>query len=574
LLHGVVHGNGFVALTGEVGTGKTTLCNCLINQLPEKVDLALLLNPRVNAEELLATLCDELEIAYPEGNTRVKVWVDLLTAHLLKVHAQGRNTVLLIDEAQTLSIHVLEQIRLLTNLETNDTKLLQIILVGQPELNQLLAKDNLRQLNQRITARYHIDPLSLSDCRAYIEHRLRVAGSDLPVFSRRAVNKVFQFSGGIPRLINIICDRAMLGAYSLGTRRVEARIVSKAAREVLLPSSLRSGWYSDWKWLLPVALVSVFSGLFVFGFMQRFPFFPEKFEGVEAEAAKPSQPAADADSSLAGPIPPDQTNLDKALVGTAKPDVGGAPKQSLDIASTAMTRSASESVRESSTAENKISEPLSAQSEAVQTAPVSVTDEPEIHFIDRIADPGLTLNAVLPELFRRWDPDYDPQSGNFCESARVLGLRCLIQQGTWNYLVSLNWPATLEFVLNRGVTRYATLIQVDDTSATFIFLNDDALSFPISEVLPYWQGQFALLWKAPAEYKSLMTRGYSNPAVPWLRQQLRPKDANNDNNAASDFFDQELENQVIAFQTAQGLNPDGKVGTETILLLSSLNGSS
>ncbi|CAI8890646.1 ExeA family protein [Methylocaldum szegediense] len=233
LLYGIGVGGGFVVLTGEVGTGKTTLCRCLVDRLPEDVDLALIFNPRLSPRELLASICDELRIAYPENRANLKQLIDLLNRHLLEVHARGRRTVVLIDEAQNLSLEVLEQIRLLTNLETNQAKLLQIILVGQPELGVLLARPNLRQLSQRICARFHLRPLKLCETAAYIRYRLRVSGGEDSLFSRPAIFEIHRRSGGIPRLINLICDRALLGAYGLGKARVSYAIARKAARELL-----------------------------------------------------------------------------------------------------------------------------------------------------------------------------------------------------------------------------------------------------------------------------------------------------------------------------------------------------
>lgn len=224
LLYGIKQGGGFVALTGEVGTGKTTLCHCLLEQLPDNVDIALVLNPKLNAIELLATVCDELQITYDQDKQTLKSLVDSLNHHLLEAHALGRKTVLMIDEAQNLSLDVLEQIRLLTNLETSKTKLLQIILIGQPELKQLLEKKELRQLNQRITARYHLSPLSYSDTKKYIEHRLIVCGGDEKIFTHNAIKKVYKLTGGIPRLINILADRGLLGAYATNNPNVTKKI--------------------------------------------------------------------------------------------------------------------------------------------------------------------------------------------------------------------------------------------------------------------------------------------------------------------------------------------------------------
>ncbi|MGR8941962.1 MAG: ExeA family protein, partial [Gammaproteobacteria bacterium] len=233
LLYGITVGGGFVALTGEVGTGKTTLCHCLLKELPDNIDIALILNPKLNAIELLANICDELGVAYDKTQSSLKLLVDALNHYLLAAHAAGRRTVLLIDEAQNLSMEVLEQVRLLTNLETSKTKLLQIILVGQPELKQMLRRQDLRQLNQRITARYHLLPLTFNETRAYIRHRLRVCGGDPELFKERAIRKVYRLSTGIPRLINILCDRALLGAYADNAQTITPGMIKHAAKETL-----------------------------------------------------------------------------------------------------------------------------------------------------------------------------------------------------------------------------------------------------------------------------------------------------------------------------------------------------
>ncbi len=232
LLYGLAGEGGFVLLTGEVGAGKTTICRCLLEHLPESCDLALIFNPRLTVEELLATLCVEFAIACPPGNTSNKVFIDAINAHLLAAHARGRNTVLIIDEAQNLSADVLEQMRLLTNLETNQRKLLQIILLGQPELATMLAQPSLRQLAQRIVARYHLGPLSKSEVAAYVAHRLAVAGAKQPLFSAALMGRLYRLSAGVPRVINLLCDRALLGAYAEGADRVRRATLRQAAREV------------------------------------------------------------------------------------------------------------------------------------------------------------------------------------------------------------------------------------------------------------------------------------------------------------------------------------------------------
>ena len=232
LLYGVTESGGFIQLTGEVGTGKTTLVRTLLEKLPDNVDAALVINPRVSVLEFLRSICRELDIHWKAAQTPQDL-IDALNAHLLAAHAKGRRVVLIIDEAQGLSEEVLEQVRLLTNLETREQKLLQIILVGQPELREMLARNELRQLAQRITGRYHLTPLSSSESRAYVNHRLTVSGAMAPIFTSAALRTLQRMTRGIPRLINIICDRALLGAYTHELRQVDAGLVRRAAREVL-----------------------------------------------------------------------------------------------------------------------------------------------------------------------------------------------------------------------------------------------------------------------------------------------------------------------------------------------------
>lgn len=236
LLYGVQGGGGFVLLTGEIGTGKTTVCRCFLDQAPERCNLAYIFNPKLTALELLETVCHEFGVAAappPHRAATVKDYLDPLNAFLLQAHAAGRNNVLVIDEAQNLAPEVLEQLRLLTNLETSERKLLQIILIGQPELRDMLARPELEQLAQRVIARYHLGALDEADSARYVRHRLEVCGLDRPLpFDRAALRKVHQASGGVPRRINLLCDRALLGAFATGQGQVTRRIVARAAQEV------------------------------------------------------------------------------------------------------------------------------------------------------------------------------------------------------------------------------------------------------------------------------------------------------------------------------------------------------
>jgi general secretion pathway protein A len=233
LMYGINESGGFVQLTGEVGTGKTTIVRSLLAQAPKDAEIALILNPKMTAPEFLLTICEEVGVEVrSESRASLKDLVDVLSRHLLGAHAAGRRVVLVVDEAQNLSPEVLEQVRLLTNIETNTQKLLQIILIGQPELRELLARTELRQLAQRITGRYHLDPLSREETTAYARHRLQVAGATTDILSPWALREVYRLSRGVPRVINVICDRALLGAYSTDRHRVSGRLVRRAAAEV------------------------------------------------------------------------------------------------------------------------------------------------------------------------------------------------------------------------------------------------------------------------------------------------------------------------------------------------------
>lgn len=244
LVYGINDAGGFIQLTGEVGTGKTTTIRSLLARSPQNADIALVINPRLSPLEFLQSICEELGIEVPAGAAgNGKQLVDLLNARLLRIHAAGRRAVLIVDEAQNLGVEVLEQLRLLTNLETDSRKLLQIILIGQPELRELLARNDLRQLAQRVTARCHLQPLARADTAAYVRHRLRVAGATSEIFDAAALAEVHRLSGGVPRVINVVCDRALLGAYTEDRHDVDAALVRRAAGEVfgrpLAPSWLR-----------------------------------------------------------------------------------------------------------------------------------------------------------------------------------------------------------------------------------------------------------------------------------------------------------------------------------------------
>jgi general secretion pathway protein A len=301
LLYGITEAGGFIQLTGEVGTGKTTVVRSLLAQTPQNAEIALILNPRMTAPEFLLTLCEELGIGVQDEATgSLKDLVDILSHYLLRAHGSGKRVVLVVDEAQNLAPEVLEQVRLLTNLETNTQKLLQIILIGQPELRDLLDRNELRQLAQRITGRYHLCPLTVEETVAYVRHRLRVAGATADIFTPAALREAHRLSRGVPRLINVLCDRALLGAYTQDRHEVGAAFVRRGAMEVF--------GRQLWPWWLPwsigaATVVVVAGGLLVawrFGSWDHLAApVPAHAAATHANAAPTSAPVAAAVSAPA-----------------------------------------------------------------------------------------------------------------------------------------------------------------------------------------------------------------------------------------------------------------------------------
>lgn len=409
LLYGINFGGGFVALTGEVGTGKTTLCHCLLQQLPENIDIALILNSKQNAIELVATICDELGINYDKNQPSLKILIDILNHHLLTTYANGRRTVLLIDEAQNLSMEVLEQIRLLTNLETSKTKLLQIILVGQPELKQLLSRQDLRQLNQRITARYHLLPLSLDETRAYIRHRLMVCNGNPDIFKDSAIRKIYKLSSGIPRVINILCDRALLGAYSTNTYVVTPKIVSDSAKETL--------GFADDKFPYSTALLGLlFLGCAATGiyFLKYWPQTADPIN-INSTATRPSPKIKAA--NIEQPKPMEQKKL-----------------------------------------------PLVEKAASVEIIKTN-------SFESWIANPDLSLNSALISALKLWNQPIPENNQVDCKSIETTGLRCVFGKSGWQDMLAINRPAILEFSPNAEEKRHALLTGIGQNQPVVHFDN-------------------------------------------------------------------------------------------------------
>lgn len=512
LVYGTQQSGGFIQLTGEVGTGKTTLTRLLLQQIPVNVEVALLINPRQTALEFVRSICDELFVSYNQNEHSLKALIDVLNSHLIKVHEQGKRVILLIDEAQNLSPEVLEQIRLLTNLETSKQKLLQIILVGQPELRLLLARRELRQLAQRITARYHLLPLSEQETFELILHRLSVAGLSESPFTNGALHQVYKFSNGIPRVINVVCDRAMLGAYSLDKKKIDAKIVKKAAVEVIGETIRNSN--KTFRFLLPAA---VSGGLVVFGIAWALIVWsPLTFESSAGQADQNQFPAS-IKSPTASAI---DTQSGKAVLKNNNPDNNAVKVKN-------------------------------------RSSINSVFDNPNL--------PSDTESAFA-ELFSLWSKDYyNTKSDNPCDKAKDFGLQCLYDKGTWNNLRTLNRPALIELIDTNGNRHHMIVSALGEENVTLSFAGNEYV-YPISALDPFWRGEFLILWKPPVSI-DVIQKGIRGNATTWLKHTLDKIEGKTSPEKVDNLFDDELKNRVIAFQHQRHLTEDGVVGQQTMIHL-------
>jgi general secretion pathway protein A len=461
LLYGVQGGGGFVLLTGEIGAGKTTVCRCFLEQIPARCNVAYIFNPKLSALELLTTVCHEFGIKFPPLTAAgtaptVKDHVDGLNEYLLRTHAVGQNNVLIIDEAQNLSPDVLEQLRLLTNLETSERKLLQIVLIGQPELRGMLARPELEQLAQRVIARYHLDALSAKETAHYISHRLAVAGlkGALP-FDGGALQRIHQLARGVPRRINLLCDRALLGAYATGKARVDRAIVDKAAREVFGQEAgrARAAWAPWW----PLALAGgVLAGAAAMAAVQ--------WGGRDKSAPRVAGVAGSAVSlgRAAAPRPP-------ASAASAPPSAAAPRLRSID------------------------------DLEAVLAG--APHDERE----------------ALRTLGRDWSlllVDGDP-----CALAAEQEVRCFRAHGGLALLRLLARPSVLALRDAQDRSAYAVLTGLGHDEATLL-VGKTPLQVPLTLLTTAWRGDFTTLWRVPAGYTVPLALGSRGALVDAVGAQL------------------------------------------------------
>ena len=466
LLFGLEAGGGFVLLTGDIGAGKTTVCRAFLEQVPPHCRVAYIFNPRLTVVELLSAVCEEFGLTLPAGAgaLTVRTLIEPLNQFLLASHAAGRNCVLVIDEAQQLSPEVLEQLRLLTNLETSERKLLQIVLIGQPELREMLAQPGLEQLAQRVIACYHLGPLSLEETGQYLSHRLQVAGLKGPSpLGPGLLRHIWRASGGVPRRINLLCDRALLGAYGQGLAAVDKATLKLAIDEVVWRPARRSQGGPVRAWALGVSglVVALVLGLMTVGLGPRSwaPAF-----GPLLQAQPPAAPAS------------------RSAQTASAPAMAASPATSRDDA-----------------------ERLAA---LLQAAPDDTTA--------RFA------------LAARWGVTLPPASspGPICQAERRQGLACLQTSGGTELLRRLDRPALLrlqgptrEQPVTADVPRWALLVSLSRDAAVFDLAGQQQV-VPLVLLAEVWRGEFITLWRAPAEYPGSVPTRLTEPLASWLRARL------------------------------------------------------
>src|SRR3984957_927971 len=511
LLYGVNEAGGFIQLTGEVGTGKTTVVRTLLSRVPHHADVAVILNPRVTPVEFLLTICEELGLGIAEADRdSVKQMVDALNRRLLAAHADGRRIIVIVDEAQNLSAEVLEQVRLLTNLETPTQKLLQIILIGQPELRELLDRTELRQLAQRITGRYHLKPLSREETKGYVRHRLRIAGATQEIFTPGALTELHRVSQGIPRVINVACDRALLGGYTQEARKITAGLVRRAAGGVYGRKFLPP-WMG---WALGSSSAAVLAGSLFLGWQ----FWRHESPVLSASRA-----------------------LKSAVVHPAT----SAPATSAGMASAPATLVP-----------------------ATATPPPVAVPAPKFASVNAVLEANeanTTDAAAFRRLLSLWgtamSDDKDP-----CGQAAKAGLACLEQHGSWTQVRMLNRPAILTLTDDRGQRHRVVLSSLDDKTAT-LNLGEHNEKVSIDDLSRDWFGEFTVVWKPKTARTRLLSVGMQGDEVRWLRRSLNALQGGASDPEHADVYDQELAIAVQNFQREHRLNVDGIAGVQTQVVL-------
>ncbi len=606
LVYGVGRDGGFVLLTGEVGTGKTTICRCFLEQIPADTDVAFILNPKLNAEQLLATICDELGATYFDDDISIKTLVDSINDYLLKSHSKGRHTVLIIDEAQNLSPEVLEQLRLLTNLETHEKKLLQIVLLGQPELQQMFLRDDLRQLAQRVTARFHLKELPTAEIGPYVRHRLGVAGGrDIyGIFPEKTLRKLYSITAGVPRVINLVCDRAMLGAYAQNLRSVDVRTLELAAREILgpsYPSALKAPLWvksalSARAAVMVLAIALTATLLWAVKSVQiNIAIEPQNVAVGEVVRTRPladlpDEPsAAGADNerdtvvSLAeaqGSVPAalNADEADGSINDGSREEDGGEPTEATTEDSTPAALLAgkdglSAETQVPASGDPKLDPTLAGEqataadlAAAASSAPGSGDALQQILQGFLLEQSAADEMSAYRELLGLWRLSTNATSpARACQQFRKESVQCISRAGSLGFIRHLGLPAVVSLYANNGRKAFAVLRKLENGYAT-LWIKDQEITITEAAFNQAWRGQFTLVWKAPRDYFGPLRPGVTSPLSHWLREGFTALDQKPVGKPGN-TYDAALVERVKAFQRDVGETDDGIVGEATMILL-------
>ena len=529
LKYGLDREGGFILLTGEVGTGKTTLTRTMLQRIPAHVRVAYVLNSKLNETDLLASICDELAIKLQKSKNLSfsKICIDALNQDLLASHAKGQKTLIVIEEAQNLSADVLETLRLLSNLETNTHKLLHILLVGQPELLEILGQKQLRQLNQRVVSRFHLLPLDQSELSNYINHRLHHAGAAGPIFDQGCIKALFRLTKGVPRLINLICHQSLLAAYSLGDKSVSPALVKDASVEIL--SGLDNGKPNTSNKPLIVVLLLVLMMVSVFMLLPR-------------------------------------STLDSLgfLVAIDKPNAEIVTSKAENIISKG-TGPTAEDVMEKDN-ELLVVDDLVADS-VEQSATLSFIVE------ESIIDSGFTETSnPLVNLLAVWSiassEVYSPEA--FAGIATTFGLQSeKVTPATPWMLSAIDRPGIVVLNENGGLLKSYLLTYIDEDSVT-LRIKDGEIDLDLDQFKDRWTGSFLYLWRPHKEFDLLMQGDTDKLAMSWLQEKLSMDDEGIEKVITGGRYTEAVKDQVVGFQRRHGLKADGIVGRQTLMRLNEL----
>lgn len=541
LLYGIRGGGGFVLLSGEIGAGKTTICRCFLEQIPENCRVAYIFNPKLTVSDLLKTICHEFQIdVQPSGAgpATIKDHLDPLNEYLLASHAKGQQNILIIDEAQNLTPHVLEQLRLLTNLETPERKLLQVILIGQPELRQMVARPELEQLAQRVIARFHLEALTEAETGQYIQHRMGIGGLRGPMpFSPGAVKRIHAITRGVPRRINLLCDRSLLGAYANGLPRVNETVVDKAASEVFEADALTKPRS------LPAVQPKLSAGVrtLLLGALGGGLAASALFWLWSTNSSPASNPTAPSGVTQA-PIEP-KTPEPEATPAT--------PTQAAQPTPAASSPTPTEAPPPSSAPDSPPASVAPAPSTRLPTAAALLANE----------------NTGIRELGKLWNTSLD--GSDPCVSALRSQLQCFrTNRMTINGLGQMDRPAVLTLYLPGESGRWAVLTALSSSTAT-LSTGDQSWQVPITVLADLWRGEYATLWRQPPGHEGELRQGDDGPAGEWLRAQFK-RLATTQPQYADTIS---LTNRIETFQRSQGLETDGIPGPMTFMQLNRMGGA-